>query len=184
LLSSSSERLGATIEHKDGELMSHSPYLKSNRLADVIAAIQFMAMNERSSLSCNDWAKNISGGQHDASYWRTIFEDHTEFFRKSPDDPDHYALIWRRALPRRYYRHERRMLAQAEFDALSADQRKWVSRPPVPEAQIKTLVDIAITLHARQDEQHRDWRWWVPIVASFVGSLVGAIIGIWGVGKK
>lgn len=167
--------------------MSNSPYLKPNRLADVIAAIQFLAMNERSSLSCKQWAEAISGDESKEPYWRAIFQDHTELFRKSPDDPDHYALIWRRALPRRYFRPERKMLSQVEFEALPADKKKWVSRPPVPEAQIKTLVDIAITLHSRQLEQHRDWRWWVPVVMSFVGSVLGAILGVLGVafgGKK
>jgi hypothetical protein len=160
--------------------MSNSPYLKPNRLADVIAAIQFMAMNERSSQSCKQWAEAISGDELKEPYWRVIFQDHTELFRKSPDDPDHYALIWRRALPRRYFRPEGKMLSQVEFDALPANQKKLASRPPVPEAQIKTLVDIAITLHSRQTDQHRDWRWWVPIVISFIGSLVGAFLGVLG----
>src|SRR5258706_2347929 len=110
--------------------MGNAPYLKPNRLADVIAAIQFMAMNERSSLSCKRWAEEISGDASKEADWRAIFNDHTEFFRKSPDNVDNYALIWRRALPRRYYRHEARMLAQAEFDALSPEKKKWVSRPP------------------------------------------------------
>jgi hypothetical protein len=164
--------------------MSESPYLKANRLADVIAAIQFMAMCERSGLSCHQWAEGISGNATKEAHWRAIFQDHTELFRKSPDEPDHYSLIWRRALPQRYYRPQSKMLSQAEFDALPADQKLWVSRPPIPEAQIKTLVDIAITLHASQQEQRRDWRWWVPIVMSFIGSAIGAIVGVWGVGKK
>ncbi len=149
-------------------------------MADVIAAIQFMAMHERSSLSCKHWAAAISGDDSKDAHWRTVFEDHTELFRKSPDDDDHYALIWRRALPRRFYRPEGRMLSQMEFDALPADQKRWASRPPVPEAQIKTLVDVAITLHARQQEQRRDWRWWVPIGASFIASGLGALVGILG----
>src|ERR1051325_10327333 len=135
-------------------------YLKPNRLADVIAAIQSMAINERSSLSCKHWAENISGDQNRDAYWREVFDDHPELFRKSPDDPDHYALIWRRALPRLLYRPERRMLSLAEFEQLPATEKRWVSRPPVPETQVKTLVDIAITLHSRQLEQKRDWRWW------------------------
>jgi hypothetical protein len=155
--------------------MSELPYLKPNRLADVIAAIQFMAMNERSSLSCQQWARAISGDESRDAYWRTIYEDHSELFRKSPDDPDHYALIWRRALPRRYYRPERKMLTVAEYEALPEAERRWVSRPPVPEDQIRTLVDIAITLHARQQEQHRDWRWWIPSLTTFVAAVLGGV---------
>jgi hypothetical protein len=158
--------------------MSNAFYLRPNRLADVVAAIQFMAVNGRSSLSCKQWAQNISGDDSKESHWRTIFQEHAEFFRPSPDDVDHYALIWRRALPRRFFRHEGRMLTQAEFQALTPDEKKWVSRPPVPETQIKTLIDIAVTLHARQEEQRRDWRWWVPLVMSFIGSIAGAVIGV------
>src|SRR4051812_43041992 len=98
--------------------MSNASYLKPNRLADVVAAIQFMAENGRSSLSCKEWAHNISGKDSKESHWRTVFHEHSEFFRPSPDEVDHYALIWRRALPRRFFRHEGRMLKQAEFEAL------------------------------------------------------------------
>ena len=27
-------------------------------------------------------------------------------------------------------------------------------------------------------ERHTDWRWWVPIVASFAGSLIAVLLGI------
>jgi hypothetical protein len=101
--------------HRPGVTMNNSPFLKPNRLSDVIAAIQFMAMNERSSLSCKQWAEAISGDESKETYWRMIFEDHIELFRKSPGLVDHYALIWRRALPRRYFRPEGRMLSQVEL---------------------------------------------------------------------
>jgi hypothetical protein len=138
-----------------------------------------MAIFERSSLSCKQWAKGISGDEAKESHWRAIFDEHSEFFRSSARDTDHYTLIWRRAMPRRYYRRESRMLSQPEFAALTAEEKKSVTRPPVPEPQLKTLVEMAITLHARQQEQGRDWRWWVPSMMGFVGSIVGAAIGVW-----
>jgi hypothetical protein len=76
------------------------------------------------------------------------------------------------------------MLSQVQYDALTLEQKKWVSRPPVPEEQIKTLVDIAITLHSRQLDQSRDWRWWVAIATSFIGVIVGAFLGAALGGKK
>ena len=48
----------------------------------------------------------------------------------------------------------------------------------VPDAEIKTLIDIAIELHSKAREQQTDWRWWVPIVASFLGSLVAVLLGL------
>ena len=158
--------------------MGRSPYLETGRLADVIAAIQFMAMNERSSWPCEEWAEGISGDKAKGPHWQTVFDEHPEFFRKSPNYEGHYALIWRRALPRRFFRKLSKMLTQSEFDALSADDKRWVSRPSVPDQEIKTLIDIAIELHAKAREQHADWRWWVPIVASFLGSLVAVLLGL------
>lgn len=159
--------------------MSNTPYLRPNRLPDVIAAIQSMAMNERSSQSWKQWAEIISGDESKERHWRIILDDHPELFRRSPTNADHYALVWRRALPRRYSRLEGRMLSQVEFESLPADKTKWISRPPVPEAQIETLVDIAITLHERQQEQRRDWRWWITLVSNLVAAVIGAFVGAW-----
>lgn len=157
--------------------MGSLPYLKPDRLSDVLAAIQSMAMSERSSLDCRQWAEVISGDVTKDTYWRLVFREHTELFRESPDNEDHFALIWRRALPRRFYRPERRLLSQEEYDLLSCDQRQWVSRPPVPEDQLKTLIDIAVTLHARQQEQGKSW---VPLVANLPSVIVGALLTIGG----
>ena len=158
--------------------MPGSPYLKHNRLADVVAAIQFMSLNVRSSQSCEKWADGISGDKTRAAHWRTVFQDHPEFFRPSPDYPDHYALIWRRASPRLFYRPEGRMLTQAEYGALADPDKSNVSRARVPEDEVKTLIDIAIELHAKAREQQVDWRWWVPTAASFVGALIAVALGI------
>jgi hypothetical protein len=155
---------------------SKYPYLIPSRLADVIAAIQAMANSERSSLPCAIWAENISGTPDRADHWRNVFDAHTELFRKSPNDHDHYALIWRRSMPRRFYRPTRTLLSEPEFAALTPDQQALASRPPIPDGQVKTLVDIAITLHARQTDQRRDWRWWIPIGTGFLGSVVGGVI--------
>jgi len=158
--------------------LSGSPYLKPNRLADVIAAIQFMALNVRSSQSSKEWAHNISGDEKRAVHWREVFDDHPEFFRKSPDNADHYALIWRRASPRLFYRREDRLLTQPEFDKLSLGDQAYVSRVRVPEGEIKTLVDVAIELHSKARQQQVDWRWWVPVVASFAGALLAVLLGL------
>ncbi|MEQ9691790.1 MAG: hypothetical protein RLO48_18885 [Bauldia litoralis] len=145
----------------------------------MIAAIQFMSMNERSSLDPADWAEGISGDRMKAGEWRSVFNEHPEFFRRSPSYEDQYALIWRRASPRLFFRKEGRMLSQLEFNALADSDKGFVSRARVPDQEIKTLIDIAIELHAKAREQHTDWRWWVPIVASFFGSLIAVLVGLW-----
>jgi hypothetical protein len=72
-------------------------------------------------------------------------------------------------------------LDQTEVDALSDEERRrYISRPPVLEGQIKTLLDTAVNLHQRAVDDHRDKRWWItPMTAllSTIGSFVGAVIG-------
>lgn len=149
--------------------MTKVPYLKPNRLADVIAAIQFMSLNVRSSQPCEKWAHYISGDGTKADHWRTVFNERPEFFRRSPDNEGHYALIWRRASPRLHSRKEDRLLAKPEFDQLSVEDRRSVSRVRVPDAEIKTLIDKAIELHAKAREQHTDWRWWFRLLRASLG---------------
>jgi hypothetical protein len=158
--------------------VSKSPYLAENRLPDVVAAIQFMSLNDRSSLRPAEWSEGISGDTAKAAHWQRVFEEHSEFFRRSPNYEGHYALIWRRASPRLFFRKEGKMLTQTEFDKLPDADKRLVSRPRVPEQEIKTLIDIAIELHAKAREQHTDWRWWVPTVASFFGSLIAVLLGL------
>ena len=157
--------------------MPKSPYLKPNRLADVIAAIQFMALHIHSSQPCDQWAHYISGDAKRADHWREVFSEHPEFFRKSPDFQDHYALIWRRASPRLFHRKLDKLLTRPEYEKLPADQRSDVSRVRVPDTEIKTLIDIAIELHAKAREQEVDSRWWIPIATSFVGALIAVLLG-------
>jgi hypothetical protein len=159
-----------------------SPYLKTGRLADLLAAIQTMAIHDRYRRSVPDWADLICGDKDAASHWTTIFDDHPEFFRPSSGNPGEYALIWRRAGNNRYHRKLGRILERAEIDELIPEQReRYISRPPVPEAQVKTLLDTAISLHQKAVDAYRDRRWWVtPLttVLSTAGSFLGAILGV------
>ena len=62
--------------------MSESPYLKdSNRLGDVIAAIQAMAVYKFYKLSFEEWADRISADKSQADKWKNLFIEHPEFFR-------------------------------------------------------------------------------------------------------
>lgn len=155
---------------------SGSPYLKANRLADVLAAIQTMAVYGKYRATCTEWADRISGDSLKVGHWRTIFDEHPEFFRPS-SYPDNYALALRRAQPRRFHRGKRQIISDDEWDSLSPDEKQKVDRPPLTEGQIKLLTDSAINLHGREIDVSRDWRWWVAPALSFFASLVGAIVG-------
>ena len=60
------------------------PYLKPNRLNDVVAALQMMGLNNRYRLAPEDWAERISGDRMKADYWSGIFADHPESFERRP----------------------------------------------------------------------------------------------------
>jgi hypothetical protein len=39
------------------------------------------------------------------------------------------------------------------------------------------LIATAVDLHSKALELKQDRRWWIPLVASFIGSLIGTILG-------
>jgi hypothetical protein len=160
---------------------SASPYMKPDRLADLMAAIQTMAFHGRYRRSSADWAALISGDTGKESHWKAVFDEHPEFFRPSAANPGEYALVWRRARSNQYHRKMGRILELAEIDGLSPEQRnRYLSRPPVPEAEVKTLLDTAINLHQKEVEARRERRWWItPVIAivAALGSFLGAIAG-------
>jgi hypothetical protein len=158
-----------------------SPYLTAGRLNDVLAAIQTMALYRYYRAPASEWTELISGSKEkkDEQRWQEVFNDHPEFFRRSVAHAGDYALVWRRALPRRSHYITKAIITSNEYDKLSEDEKKYYSRPQVPESQIKTLMDLAVSLHQRAIDQARDWRWWVaPAVAagsSFIGALIGGL---------
>jgi hypothetical protein len=157
-----------------------SPYLKPNRLQDVLSAMQTMSLYHRYRLPFEEWAELISGEEGKVEHWKLIFDEHPEFFRKSAAFPGHYALIWRRALSNRWHMREQRYVTEEEYKVLRPQRHEILGRQPIPEAQIKTLMDTAMQLHQRAIEAHRDRRWWLPISATVLGSvmsLCGAFLG-------
>src|SRR5262245_25432496 len=83
------------------EIAMASPYLRPGRLGDVLAAIQAMGASEDFyARSCDAWSRVIGGDRRDGQYWKNVFDEHQEFFRKAIREPgaeERYALIWRMA---------------------------------------------------------------------------------------
>src|SRR5437870_6400278 len=125
-------------------------YLKPNRLPDVLAGIQIMALYERHRNSTKRWAGILSGDEEQGPYWKRVFDEHPEFFRKSanPEHEGDYSLLWRRALPQIYHRRQRKNLSDEELERIPHQERdRYVVRPSVPASQIKTRMDTALQLH-------------------------------------
>jgi hypothetical protein len=161
---------------------AQSPYLSDpNRLADVISAIQVMSTYKFYKLTFDKWADRISADPSRGEYWQKIFDQHPEFFRLDSERKK-ASLVWRRQYPKRFHVDEERVLTKEEYDQLNESERKKVSRVRLTPADIKTLVDTAINLHARGLEEQRERRWWIPL-ASAIGGLIGGIAGAL-IGKK
>jgi hypothetical protein len=155
---------------------SRSPYLNDpNRLGDVIAAIQAMSTYKFYKLSFEAWADRISGTEERKDHWRTVFEQHPEFFRLD-GRREKASLVWRRQYPRRFDVDQERTLPLNEYEQLPDERKSRVSRVPLTPTDIKALIDTAINLHSRAVEHQRERRWWLAL-ASGVGGLVGAVVG-------
>ncbi len=154
----------------------HSPYLVDpNRLGDVIAAIQAMGTYKFYKLSFEKWADRISGDSSKSDHWRTIFQEHPEFFRL--DGPrERASLVWRRQYPKRFHVDKESRLSRDEYYQLTNEEQARVSRNPLTPDDIKALIGTAIDLHARALEQKKEGRWWLALMSA-AGGLIGAILG-------
>ena len=156
-----------------------SPYLNSaSRLADVIAAIQSMSTYKFYKLTFDGWADRIGADSSKGDHWRKVFEEHPEFFRLD-SERQKASLVWRRQYPKRFHVDREERLSTEAFKALADTEKDRVSRDRLTPADIKTLIDTAISLHSRAVDLQRESRWWVPLVSSAIGGLIGAILGAW-----
>jgi hypothetical protein len=154
----------------------HSPYTKNkNRLVDVIAAIQVMGSYKCYKLEFSDWADRISGYGSRGDYWCKIFVEHPEFFRLD-SGRNKASLVWRRTYQKLYHVDLGKQITRAEFDELSPEQMQRISRNPLSNADISTLINTAISLHAEELDHKADSRWWIVGVLGLVGVLLGAVL--------
>jgi hypothetical protein len=171
---------------------AQSPYLRPNRPADVIAAIQALSSNEDYDNPCERWSWILSGTDGKADHWRAIFSEHPEFFRSTTSaGEESYSLIWRRSLPR-IEKATGKVLHARTYHQITAalneeEKRQLYGRPPLQDSQVKALIDIAINLHKNAVEARRDLRWWIGPIASLVGTTLSATLAFmaaWWFGRR
>ena len=154
-----------------------SPYLaNTNRLPDVIAAIQAMATYKFYKLDFEGWADRISGDETTAEHWRSVFEEHPEFFRLD-GAKEKASLVWRRQRQKLYSVDREQRITRDDYDQLTGAQKDRISRMPLNADEISTLISTATDLHTRAIEQRREYRWWIPLIAALFGSFLGALVG-------
>lgn len=108
-----------------------SPYLAdNNRLGDVIAAIQTMAVYKFYKLPFSGWADRINADANQAEKWKNIFTEHPEFFRLD-SERERASLVWRRQFPKRYDVDSEKIITIHEYNNLTDQQKARISRTPL-----------------------------------------------------
>lgn len=156
--------------------MGNSPYLNEpTRLAAIISAIQVMGTYKFYKLDFSGWADRISGDANQAGHWKKVFEEHPEFFRLDAGR-GRASLVWRRTYPKLYDVDLEGKISRDQFFKLSDEQKARISRSPLTNSDISTLISAAIQLHSRALEQQQDKRWWISGVVGLLGVILGATL--------
>jgi hypothetical protein len=158
-----------------------SPYLKPGRLGDILAAIQIMGVSERYRRTLDVWTIFLSGNvdrqtnpekfAEKMKHWQNVFDEHPEFFRPSGAVPGAYALGLRRGLPRRYDISRAKLIDEGEYDRMTEQQQRNITRSPLSLDDIKTLIDIALGLHEEANSRVKDRRWFIQLLIPLAGSV-------------
>jgi len=153
-----------------------TPYTENdNRLADVIAAIQVMGTYKFYKLLFADWADRIEGRSERSDYWKAIFEQHPEFFRLD-SKRERASLVWRRNYQKLYDVDREEKISREAYKKLSDNQKQRISRTPLTNSDISTLINTAINLHGGELDHKKDSRWWISGAIGLAGVILGAAI--------
>lgn len=98
--------------------------------------------------------------------WSEIFSEHPEFFRVS--SKSWVSLRWRHALEENF---------DPETNTIvKPDKTKNLTRKPLDNTQIETLISIAVEMHHRAIEHEKEKRWLTPFLFSLLGIVLGIIL--------
>ena len=130
-----------------------SKYLRKDRLADVLALIQVLALDEDSYRSEPGLEDELQGKPSSAGSWLEVGKEHPEFFRVNTNKACPVSLVSRHVTPK------------------IEDQRK------LDPGFVQTLLNIAVELHDREAKRHdRAWAIIQTIVAGFVGGAIPYVL--------
>lgn len=142
----------------------------------MVALLQVMGAYRYANRKVENWEKTIGRAPVSGRAWREVFEDHPEFFRLK----DGLAvLVWRRAFDRSFDPEAAKQYTDEELEKLEAlpeEQQPSLTRQVLTPAQITTLIDSAIKIHAAAVAHSQEQRWRVPVLAAILGILLGAIL--------
>jgi hypothetical protein len=171
--------------------MAKSHYLENDRLANVIAAIQAMAVADRPSATLNRWvaeleaSEELTSDQLDQSpikfaerkKWQTVFEQHPEFFKT-------YTLRGEpRVLLRWRFSESIKSEANGAADGKDSEDKDKSGSNAAPTSkplnadQIQVLINTAIEMHAKEVAGDRPPERFRPLLMAIIGAALGTVAG-------
>lgn len=132
--------------------MSAGPYTKPGRLADVLALIQVLALDQSAKRTESGIAKELQGPPTSAADWFSLAGEHREMFRVDPQSAAGVSLVARYVLPH----------AEGE------------KRPQLEPDFVSALLQTAITMHDRQVQAKDWWKSLIPLWSAILGALVAS----------
>ena len=124
------------------------PYTKTNRLADVLALIQVLALAKYRHRSDKGLTDEMQGPPRSGSSWRDIAQQHPEFFRVNDAERLGISLVSTHVLPK--------------------DEN---GNRELPSDFLSILFQTAINLHDRQQNRAHHWNVYIPILVAVVAGL-------------
>ena len=128
-----------------------SRYLKTDRLADVLALIQVLAMDEKAKRSEDGLRKELQGQPRSSGSWQQLGKEHPEFFRVHDEVDAPISLVARYVTPN------------------IGDGK----RAPLENTLLQLLLRIAVDMHDREAKrQDRLFQLFKAALAGFSGGSV------------
>ena len=169
--------------------MAKSHYLENDRLANLIAAIQAMAVADRPSATLNRWVAELEASEEltseqldqspikfaERKKWQTVFEQHPEFFKTYTLRGEPRVLLrWRFS---ESIKNEANGAANGKDSADKSGSNAAPISKPLNADQIQVLINTAIEMHAREVAGQRPSDRFRPLLMAIIGAALGTVAG-------
>ncbi len=131
-----------------------APLLRPDRLQDVLALIQVLALDRHTHRSADGLLSELQGPPRSAPSWALVAADHPEFFRVRPGTEHGVSLVARHVLPKN---------DQGVRD--------------LPADLTGKLLSLVVELHDRQLRRAKAWEIFVPVLVAVIAGAI-SLIGI------
>jgi hypothetical protein len=175
--------------------MGNTHYLEKDRLANLIAAIQIMALADRPSGTLNRWVAELEASEEltaqqldkspvkfaERKKWQTVFEQHPEFFKTYTLRGEPRVLLrWRYAETLKNGTNGKNpsdVQDEDKDDEDRDDEAELSPSKPLTADQIQVLINTAISLHAKEAGAGRNPDKFRPLLMAIVGAGLGTLAG-------